>query len=200
MVNGKDFFEGDTKIATKNIPSSTVDKIQVLRNYGEVGQLRSVRNNQDNIAINIKLKSGDEQFWFGNVTLGGGNAPDETLYLFQPKLFYYSPKYTINFIGDFNNTGEVALTPRDIRGFTGGFRSPSSQSGTNINLGDNSLNFLTNQRNALRVENKLATTNFNYSPNDKVDFTGFLIFSSSLVVAIEYRFINYIDAGIQIPD
>ena len=31
MVNGKDFFEGDTKIATKNIPSSTVDKIQVLR-------------------------------------------------------------------------------------------------------------------------------------------------------------------------
>ncbi len=200
MVNGKDFFEGDTKIATKNIPSSTVDKIQVLRNYGEVGQLQSVRNNQDNIAINIKLKSGDEQFWFGNVTLGGGNAPDETLYLFQPKLFYYSPKYTINFIGDFNNTGEVALTPRDIRGFTGGFRSPSSQSGTNINLGDNSLNFLTNQRNALRVENKLATTNFNYSPNDKVDFTGFLIFSSSLVEAREDRFINYIDAGIQIPD
>lgn len=49
MVNGKDFFEGDTKIATKNIPSSTVDKIQVLRNYGEVGQLRSVRNNQDNL-------------------------------------------------------------------------------------------------------------------------------------------------------
>ena len=57
MVNGKDFFEGDTKIATKNIPSSTVDKIQVLRNYGDVAQLRGVRNNQDNVAINIKLKS-----------------------------------------------------------------------------------------------------------------------------------------------
>lgn len=200
MVNGKDFFEGDTKIATKNIPSSTVDKIQVLRNYGDVGQLRSVRNNQDNVAINIKLKSGKERFWFGNVTFGGGNAPEETLYLLQPKLFYYSPKYTINFIGDINNTGEVALTRRDIRGFTGGFRAPSSQSGTNINLGDNSLNFLTNQRNALRIENKLATTNFNYSPNKKIDFTGFLIFNSSVIDAKENSFIQYTNAGIRIPD
>jgi hypothetical protein len=200
MVNGKDFFEGDTKIATKNIPSSTVDKIQVLRNYGDVGQLRSVRNNQDNVAINIKLKSGKERFWFGNITFGGGNAPEETLYLLQPKLFYYSPKYTINFIGDINNTGEVALTRRDIRGFTGGFRAPSSQSGTSINLGDNSLNFLTNQRNALRIENKLATTNFNYSPNKKIDFTGFLIFNSSVIDAKENSFIQYTNAGIRIPD
>ena len=200
MVNGKDFFEGDTKIATKNIPSSTVDKIQVLRNYGEVGQLRSVRNNQDNVAINIKLKSGKERFWFGNITLGGGNAPEESLYLLQPKLFYYSPKYTLNFISDLNNTGEVALTRRDIRGFTGGFRPPSSQSGTNINLGDNSLNFLTNQRDALRIENKLATTNFSFSPNKDIDFTGFLIFNSSKIDAQENSAIRYIGTGIQIPD
>ena len=42
MVNGKDFFEGDTKLGTNNIPSSTVDKIQVLKNYGEVNQLSGV--------------------------------------------------------------------------------------------------------------------------------------------------------------
>ena len=42
MVNGKDFFDGDTKLATKNIPSNAVDKIQVLRNYAEVGQLSGV--------------------------------------------------------------------------------------------------------------------------------------------------------------
>ncbi|MDX1315416.1 MAG: carboxypeptidase-like regulatory domain-containing protein, partial [Eudoraea sp.] len=140
MVNGKDFFDGDTKLASKNIPSKAVDKIQVLRNYSEVGQLRSVTNNQDNVALNIKLKEGKENFWFGNVTAGGGSSPDKALYLLQPKLFYYSPKYTINFIGDINNTGEVALTRRDIRNFGGGFRAPSRSSGTNINLGDNSLN------------------------------------------------------------
>ena len=200
MVNGKDFFDGDTKIATKNIPSSTVDKIQVLKNYGEVGQLRGVGNNQDNVAINIKLKQGKESFWFGNVTTGAGDSPTEELYLVQPKLFYYSPKYSINFIGDMNNIGEVALSRRDIRGFGGGFRSPSRQSGTSINLGDNSLNFLTNQSNAQRIENKLATGNFSYSPNEKLDLTGFLIFNSSIIDAKENSFIQYTDTRLQIPD
>ncbi|MEL0274741.1 MAG: carboxypeptidase-like regulatory domain-containing protein [Flavobacteriaceae bacterium] len=200
MVNGKDFFDGDTKIATKNIPSSTVDKIQVLKNYGEVGQLRGVGNNQDNVAINIKLKQGKESFWFGNVTTGAGDSPTEELYLVQPKLFYYSPKYSINFIGDMNNIGEVALSRRDIRGFGGGFRSPSRLSGTSINLGDNSLNFLTNQSNAQRIENKLATGNFSYSPNEKLDLTGFLIFNSSIIDAKENSFIQYTDTRLQIPD
>ena len=139
MVNGKDFFEGDTKLGTNNIPSSVVDKIQVLKNYGEVEQLSRVRNNQDNVAINIKLKEGKESFWFGNITSGGGNSTSDSRYLFQPKLFYYSPKYTVNFIGDVNNIGELALTRRDLRGFTGGVRAPSSQSGTNLSLGNNSL-------------------------------------------------------------
>ena len=177
MVNGKDFFDGDTKIGTKNIPSSAVDKIQVLRNYAEVGQLSGVRNNQNNFAINIKLKQGKESFWFGNVTAGAGDSPDEKLYLVQPKLFYYNPKYSINFISDLNNIGEVALSRRDIRGFGGGFNAPSRQSGTSINLGDNSLNFLTNQRNALKIENKLATMNFSYSPNKSLDLSGFLIYT-----------------------
>ncbi len=200
MVNGKDFFDGDTKIATKNIPSSTVDKIQVLKNFGEVGQLKGVRNNQNNVAINIKLKEGKESFWFGNITSGGGNSPTENRYLFQPKLFYYSPKYTINFIGDLNNIGEVALSRRDLRGFGGGFRPPSSQSGTNINLGDNSLNFLTDQNDAFNIENKLATANFSYSPNENLDLSGFLIFNSNKTTSKVNSFIQYTDAVLQIPD
>ena len=101
MVEGKDFFDGDTKIATKNIPSNAIDKVQILKNYSEVGQLSGVQNNQDNIAINIKLKKGKDKFWFGNVTTGVSaiegllnNTSDtevdnQSLYLFQPKLFYY---------------------------------------------------------------------------------------------------------------
>ena len=56
------FFDGDSKIATKNIPSNAVDKVEVLKNYAEVSQLRGVTNNQDNVAINIKLKSGKRGF------------------------------------------------------------------------------------------------------------------------------------------
>ena len=200
MVNGKDFFDGDTKIASKNIPSKAVDKIQVLRNYSEVGQLSGVRNNQDNVALNIKLKEGKENFWFGNITGGAGFSPDNELYVLQPKLFYYSPKYSLNFIGDLNNTGELVLTRRDIRNFTGGFRVPSQSSGTNLNLGDNSLNFLTSQDNALEIENKLATGNFSYAPREDLDLSGFLIYNSSRILSRESSFIRYTDPELGIPD
>ena len=35
MVEGKDFFDGDTKLGVKNIPADAIDKVQVLRNYNE---------------------------------------------------------------------------------------------------------------------------------------------------------------------
>jgi len=197
MVNGKDFFDGDTKLATKNIPSNAVDKIQVLRNYAEVGQLSGVQNNQDNVAINIKLKEGKENFWFGDITAGTGSAPspNDELYLLQPKLFYYSPKYTVNLIGDMNNIGEVALSNRDLRNFGGGFsfRAPSRTSGTNISLGDNGLGGLTNIRNSQEVVTKLATANFSYSPNKALDLSGFVIYNSSRLRTREDSFVDYIE-------
>ena len=180
MVDGKEFFSGDTKLATKNIPSNAVDKIQVLRNYGDVSQLRGVQDNQDRVAINIKLKEGKKNFWFGDVTAGLGNATNDDLYLFQPKLFYYTPKYTINIIGDLNNLGDVVLDRNDIRGFGGGFRSQSPSNGTNLSIGSAGLGFLNaNSRNANRIETKLSAINYSYSPTEKLDLSGFLIWSSN---------------------
>lgn len=199
MVNGKDFFDGDTKLGTKSIPANAVDKVEVLKNFAEVGQLRGVQDNSDNVALNIKLKKGKENFWFGDITAGGGASGDlnvdgsnglpsntilegSELYLFQPKLFYYSPKYSINFIGDINNIGEVALSRRDIFGFSGGFRAPSANSGTNISLGNNGIGFLAAQNNnALDINTRLAAANFSYSPKKTLDYSGFAIFSSSRV-------------------
>ncbi len=136
----------------------------------------------------------------GDVTAGGGFSPDDALYVWQPKLFYYSPKYTINFIGDFNNTGEVALNRRDIRNFSGGFRVPSSNSGTDISLGNNDISFLTNQNNTLEIESKLATANFSYSPTAALDISGFAIYSSSRILSRETSFIQYSDPELGIPD
>lgn len=202
MVDGKDFFDGDTKLATKNIPSNAVDKIQVLRNYSEVSQLRGVTNNQDNFALNIKLKQGKKNFWFGNITVGGGTSTDEGLYLVQPKLFYYSPKFTLNFIGDINNTGEVALSRRDLRNFGGGFgfRAPSRSSGTDINLGDNNLGFLTSQNNALEIESKLGATNFSYSPSKALDISGYAIYNVSRIASLQTSFRQFTDSDLGIPD
>jgi len=201
MVDGKDFFDGDSKLATKNIPSNAVDKVQVLKNFAEVGQLSGVTNNQDNIALNIKLKEGKKNFWFGNVTVGGGVAVDNGLYLVQPKLFYYSPKYSVNLIGDLNNTGEVAFTRRDYFNFTGGFRSPSRQSGTNLNLGNNNLGFLALQNNRAKdINTKFGAANFSYSPKSILDFSGFAIFSNSKTELQENNYIIYTDESLNIPD
>ncbi len=193
-IDGKDFFSGDTKLASKNIPSNAIDKIQVLRNFSDVGQLSGVQNNEDRVAINIKLKEGKKNFWFGDVTAGAGDAPDETLYLFQPKLFYYTPKYTLNFIGDVNNIGEVVLSRGDLRSFGANFQSQSPSNGTNINIADAGIGFLTaNARNANKIETKLSAFNFSYSPNKKLNLGGFLIFSSNNNGQRNINTIDYVD-------
>ncbi len=122
MVEGKDFFDGDTKLATKNIPADALDKIQVLRNYNEVTNLKGLENNEENVALNIKLKEGKKNFWFGDMTAGIGVGHKEDRYILNPKLFYYNPKYSINAIGNFNNIGELPLTMQDYFKFTGGFK------------------------------------------------------------------------------
>lgn len=201
MVEGKDFFDGDTKLATKNIPSNAVDKVQVLKNYSEVSQLGGVTNNQNNVAINIKLKEGKKNFWFGNVTAGAGDSDNKTLYLAQPKLFYYSPDYSINFIGDLNNIGEVAFSRRDYFNFTGGFKRPSLSSGTSLNLGSNDIGFLTLQNDRAKdINTKFAATNFSWSPKKTLDLGGFAIFSNSRNELQENRTIQYTNPDLNIPD
>ncbi len=183
MVEGKDFFDGDSKIASKNIPSNAVDKVQILKNYSEVGQLSSVQNNQDNIAINIKLKKGKDKFWFGDILAGSGESPNYTqnqdldLYIFQPKLFFYSPTYSINVIGDLNNIGEQAFTRRDFWKFSGGFNRPSGKSGTNISLGNNNLSFLQLQNNRAKdINTEFIAINSSFSPSKKLDYSAFFNF------------------------
>ncbi|MGY0393430.1 carboxypeptidase regulatory-like domain-containing protein [Bizionia sp. KMM 8389] len=201
MVEGKDFFDGDSKLATQNIPANAIDKVQVLKNYAEVGQLSSVQNNQDNIAINIKLKEGKDAFWFGTVTAGGGVSDDGGLYLAQPKLFYYSPKYSVNVIGDINNVGELAFTRRDYFNFSGGFNRPSQNSGTNLNLSDNGLGFLSLQNNrAKEINSRFGAANFSYSPNEKLDLSGFGIYTGNKILLQENSAVIYNDPELGIPD
>ena len=73
MVEGKDFFDGDSKLATKNIPSNAVDKVQVLKNYAEIGQLSGVTNNQDNIQVNSEFFSPTHELKTGWSNRGGNH-------------------------------------------------------------------------------------------------------------------------------
>ncbi len=179
MVEGKDFFDGDTKLATKNIPADAIKKIEVLKNYNEVSQMRGLGDDSDNVAINIKLKDGKKNFWFGEVTAGIGEGDDETRYLAHPKLFYYSPKKSINIITDINNIGEIPFTFRDYFKFSGGFRNLMRRSG-GLNVSSNSLgfSFLKNNK-AKEIDTKFAAINFSQALSSKFDISGFAIFSDT---------------------
>jgi hypothetical protein len=181
MVEGKDFFDGDSKLATKNIPANALDKIEVLRNHSEVSALSGVQDNSDNVAINIRLKEGKKNFWFGDLTGGGGlSSEDEGLYIVHPKLFYYSPEYSINIITDFNNIGAIPFTIRDYFNFTGGFKSIMSKGGTSFNTAANDLglSFLTNNR-AKEITAQFGAANFSISPTKAWTLSGFGIYSGN---------------------
>jgi hypothetical protein len=183
LVNGKEFFDGDTKVATKNIPADAIDKVEVLKNYSEVSSMRNVRNNEDNIALNIKLKTGKEKFWFGEVSGGLGVSENEDQglrYSAKPKLFYYSPKTSINVLTDFNNVGEPPFTRQDYFRFTGGLGSGPRESFTDVNVSDAGLGFTTLQNNrALQITSDFGAANFSQEINESMRIGGFGIYNHS---------------------
>ncbi|PRX57822.1 TonB-dependent receptor [Flagellimonas meridianipacifica] len=178
MVEGDDFFDGDSKLASKNIPANALDKVEVLRNYNEVSQLSGLMNNQDNIALNIKLKEGKKKFWFGEIT--GGLGPDER-YVAHPKLFYYSPEFSLNVLTDLNNVGEVPFSLRDYWNFTGGARGNiRPNTGTLFNTSTSGLGLSITQNNrASSIDSRFGAVNFSYKPSNSWRVSGYGIFSNT---------------------
>lgn len=119
MVEGKEFFFGDPKLGVNNIPADAVDEVVALDNYSEVAFLKGLKDS-DKMALNIKLKEGKKKFAFGDIETGVGY---EDRYLVNPTLFYYSPKTSVNFIGDFNNAGQKSFSMDDYINFEGGYAS-----------------------------------------------------------------------------
>lgn len=180
MVEGKDFFDGDTKLGVKNIPADAIDKVQVLRNYNEINALKGLENNDESVAMNIKLKKGKKNFWFGDANAGIGVGHDQSRYIINPKLFYYSPEYSINLIGNFNNIGELPFTPQDYFKFTGGFKNMMRKGGTGFNIPSNDLGLtlLRNNR-AKEIETQFGAANFSYNVSKTWSLSGFAIVSST---------------------
>jgi hypothetical protein len=113
MVEGKEFFGGDSKLAVENIPADAVKSIQVIKDYNSVSFMKGLNDEQKRI-INIKLKQGKKRFVFGDLTAGGNIQAD---YLGKAGLFYFSPKTNLSYIGNLNDIGEPSLDINDIRRF-----------------------------------------------------------------------------------
>lgn len=189
MVEGKDFFDGDTKIASKNIPANAIDKVQVLRNYNDVSPLGGVTNNEDRIAINIKLKEGKKNIFFGDVEVAAGL--DER-YLVHPNLFYYSPKASYNFIGDLNNVGQPAFTMRDYFRFAGGFRGLGGRSGSSLNVGQDIGIPMGNTDRNVEITSNFGALSVNFNPNKAWSISGFAIANQSDIISQSRSLNNYV--------
>ena len=195
MVEGKDFFDGDSKLATQNIPADALDEIEVLKNYNEIDQLRGLGNDQDNIALNVKLKEGKKNFWFGDIGAGGG--PDER-FGFKPNLFYYSPKTSVNILSDWNNLGDIPFTFNDYLRFRGGISSLLS-GGTNFTLPqDIGMLMMKNDR-AYDIDTKFTAVNLGYYKK-KWSVDGFGIYSGISTEMRESGFRRYLNNATGVTD
>jgi hypothetical protein len=72
LVDGKEFFGGDQKIATRNLPANIVDKVQVVDDKEEIDQNPLKPKEEIGQVINIKLKKAIKQGWFGKAYAGAG--------------------------------------------------------------------------------------------------------------------------------
>lgn len=172
LVDGKEFFEGDTKLATKNLPANVVDKVQVLQNFNDIGPLSGV-NSSEQLALNIQLKEDKKNILFGDITAGAG---PEDRYLAKANTFFYNAKTNINLIAGTNNIGDLTFTTRDFFRFNGGIRSLSQGVGSSFRVNSGSSGIPTAERNnAQDLNNQTAALNYNFTPNKAWTISGFAI-------------------------
>lgn len=71
-VNGKDYMDSDVKTVSTIIPSNLIDNIQLINDYGEIGNLSNNKTLGAERVLNINLKENIEKGYFGHVQAGVG--------------------------------------------------------------------------------------------------------------------------------
>lgn len=71
-INGKDFFGGDVKTATKNLPAYIIEKIQIIDDYGDQANLTGNRTGDPERVLNIEIAPERNRGDFGQFRVGGG--------------------------------------------------------------------------------------------------------------------------------
>lgn len=89
LIDGKEFFSDDPKMASKNIPASMINKLQVIDRKSDLARLTGVDDGEDETVINLTVKKGMNNGWFGNATAGYGT----------------NDRYTGNFVANYFTDG-----------------------------------------------------------------------------------------------
>ena len=81
MIDGKEFFLDDPQMATKNIPAKIINKIKVVEKKSEQAEFTGIDDGEEEHVIDLSIKPGMMDGWFGNLMAGGGHdVPDKGYY------------------------------------------------------------------------------------------------------------------------
>lgn len=120
LVDGKEFFGSDPKIATKNLGADAVDKVQVFDKSSDIAQLTGFDDGNSEKTINLKLKKDKIKGMFGKVMAGGG-TDDRFEGRFNVNSFKGARQLSV--IGMGNNTNAEGFSFMDMLGFNGALSS-----------------------------------------------------------------------------
>ncbi len=132
LIDGKEFFADDPTVASKNIPAEMVNKLQVIDRKSDLARLTGVDDGEDETVINLTVKKGMNNGWFGTINAGYG-TDDRYAGNLIANYFHEGNQFTI--LGGGNNTNNLGFSD----GGNGRFRRFGGDNGvtTSQNLGFN---------------------------------------------------------------
>lgn len=100
-VNGKDFFGGDVKTATQQLPANLIDKVQIVDDYGDQANFTGIKEGDPEKILNIQIRPDKNTGYFARGTIGQGN---EDRYQGNLSANYFKDKQQISVLANLNNT------------------------------------------------------------------------------------------------
>ncbi|MBO7278629.1 MAG: outer membrane beta-barrel protein [Bacteroidales bacterium] len=71
-IDGKTFFLDDPQLATKNLPAKIIEKVRVVEKKSEQAEFTGIDDGESETVLDLSVKKGMMQGWFGNLSAGGG--------------------------------------------------------------------------------------------------------------------------------
>ncbi|MEG1643498.1 MAG: TonB-dependent receptor [Bacteroidales bacterium] len=126
LVDGKEFFSDDPKVASKNLPAKMVEKVQVIDRKSDEARFSGVDDGEEETVINLTVKKNMKEGWFGQLQGGGGTDGRFEANLMANR-FVNDSQFSI--IASGNNTNNMGAGDLGATMFSGSSRrAPASAS------------------------------------------------------------------------
>lgn len=117
MVDGREFFGRDPKLATRNLPADAVEKVQVFDKRSDQSIFTGIDDGQKEKTINLELKEEKRNGAFGNMMAGAGT---DDRFQAKANINRFGKGKQLSFLGMGNNVNEQGFSFSDFLNFTGG--------------------------------------------------------------------------------